>query len=112
MAGLRARGSEGKGVVLWGSGCTMATASAQLLATSFVGHMAGFTTAGRPAQAVDRSVCTVTCASPLGSTVRDSLKIAVILPIACTVLTASPLQGFGFHPFYFLLSVFFNVSVI
>jgi hypothetical protein len=80
----------------------MATAGAQLLSTSFAGQTAGFTRAGCSGRNSERAAgCRVTCSSGVGSRVRESLKMAVLLPIAaCTVLAASPLQGFGFYPFF------------
>lgn len=73
----------------------MATAGAQLLSTSFAGQTAGFTRAGCSGRNSERAAgCRVTCASGVGSRVRESLKMAVLLPIAtCTVLAASPLQA-------------------
>lgn len=78
------------------SGRAMATTSSQLLCTSFLGQAALPMRSGFAGVNSGRSTCRVTCASSLSSAVRESLKMAVIIPVAAfTVLTASPQADAG-----------------
>lgn len=78
------------------SGRAMATTSSQLLCTSFLGQAALPMRSGFAGVNSGRSTCRVTCACSLSSAVRESLKMAVIIPVAAfTVFTASPQADAG-----------------
>lgn len=106
---LKGKEGCGAGVILSGltgnfsgrereSGRAMATTSSQLLCTSFLGQAALPMRSGFAGVNSGRSTCRVTCACSLSSAVRESLKMAVIIPVAAfTVFTASP-QGCGSSP--------------